>query len=89
MIFAAFLMSIAGGVVFLVKWFRATPAKRREDYLTPIVLVLVVSNALSLMADGGVFPGEPEAWNLVYGLEPLVLAWALTRRSVTHRNLDR
>lgn len=26
-IFAAFMMSIAGGVVFLVKWFRATPAE--------------------------------------------------------------
>ena len=75
-ILVAFSMSIAGGVVFLVKWFRATAAERREYALTPIVVVLVVATVLDLLADAGALPGDPAAWTLSYGLEPLVLAWA-------------
>ena len=76
-------IAVAGGVVFIVKWFRASSAERREQSLTAIVVVLIVTNAVSLLADGGVLPGESAAWNLMFGLEPLVLAWALTRKSPT------
>lgn len=75
----AFLMSIVGGIVFLMKWFRATREERRVHFLTPIVAVLVVSSGFDFMAEAGVLPGQPEAWTLMYGLEPLVLAWAVTR----------
>ena len=75
-------IAVAGGVVFIVKWFRASVAERREQALTAIVVVLVVTNVISLLADGGVLPGESAAWNLLFGLEPLILAWALTRRGV-------
>ena len=88
-IVVAFGMSIVGGLVFLVKWFRATSAERREYYLTPIVGVLVLASGLDLLAEAGALPGEPAAWTLMYGLEPLILAWALTRKGVaTARNLD-
>ncbi|MCZ6766557.1 MAG: hypothetical protein O7D32_06460 [bacterium] len=72
-------IAVAGGVVFIVKWFRASPAERREQALTTIVGVLIVTNVISLLADGGVLPGESAAWNLMFGLEPIVLAWAVTR----------
>jgi len=75
----AFLMSTVGGLVFLVKWFRATGADRRAFYLTPIVVALVVSSVLDLMADQGLLPGDPEAWNLPYAIVPVTLAWALIR----------
>lgn len=75
-------IAVAGGAVFIVKWFRASPAERREQALTAIVVVLIVTNVISLLADGGVLPGESAAWNLMFGLEPLILAWAITRRGV-------
>ena len=81
----AFMMAIAGGVVFIVQWFRATPAERREYSLTLIVGVLVVTSGIDLLADGGLLPGDPAAWSLMYGFEPLVLAWALTRRGARSR----
>lgn len=77
---AAFAMSIAGGIVFVVKWFRASGVERRVYYLTPIVVALVVSSILDLLADVGYLPGPPEAWSLTYGFEPVILAWALTRK---------
>ncbi len=78
-IMLSFAMSIAGGVVFLVKWVRAGRAERRELFLTPIVVVLVVTSGLDLMADQGWLPGAPEAWTLWYGFVPLVFVWALMR----------
>lgn len=84
----AFVMSVVGGIVFLVKWVLATPAQRREYFLTPIVGVLVLASALDLLAKAGVLPGQPEAWTLTYGLEPMTLAWGLTRlrnRRASHR----
>jgi len=75
----AFLMSIVGGIVYLVRWFRATRDERRAYSLTPIVVALVVASAIDFVAEAGALPGQPEAWTLIYGLEPLVLAWAVTR----------
>ena len=77
----AFAMSIAGGIVFIGKWFRASQTKRREQTLTPIVAVLILTSAVDLMADSGMLPGIPEAWSLVYTIDPVIFAWALTRRT--------
>jgi hypothetical protein len=76
---AAFLISIAGGVVFLAKWLRASSLERRALRLTPIVVVLVVASVVNLLGEAGALPGPPQVWSLAYGLIPLTLAWALTR----------
>jgi len=81
-ILVAFMMTIAGGIVFLVKWFRASPLERREYALTLVVAALVFSTVVDLMAEQGLFPGPPEAWTLTYALTPLALAWAVTRPAV-------
>lgn len=78
-ILVAFAMSILGGVVFVVKWFRATAGERRAQSLTAIVAVLILTSALDLLAENGVLPGIPEAWSLSYAATPVVLAWALMR----------
>jgi len=78
-ILVAFAMSILGGVVFVVKWFRATAGERRAQSLTAIVGVLILTSALDLLAENGVLPGIPEAWSLSYAATPVVLAWALMR----------
>jgi hypothetical protein len=75
----AFVMSLGGGLVFLLKWFSASSGLRHEAALTPIVVVLVASSVLDLLADGGVMPGPPEAWGLAYAAGPIVIAWALLR----------
>jgi len=78
-ILVAFAMSILGGVVFIVKWFRATADARRAQSLTAIAAVLILTSVLDLLGDGGVLPGIPEAWSLSYAATPMVLAWALMR----------
>lgn len=57
----AFLLSIVAGIVFVVKWIRATPGERLEDSLTLIAGAVLVSGVLALLADGGLLPGAPEA----------------------------
>ncbi len=74
-----FLMSLAGAVVFIVKWLRAAPVERRERCLTSIAVALIVSAALDLLAASGLLPGVHGAWQLSYGLVPIALAHALTR----------
>jgi len=75
----AFAMSTVAGLVFLVKWFRATRAERRAYHLTPIAIALIVSSVLDLLADQGVMPGASEAWALSYAIIPVTLARALVR----------
>ncbi len=78
-IMVAMAMSILGGIVFLVKWVRATPDERRAYALTPIVGALLLSTALDLLGDEGVLPGPADAWTLPYALVPVTLAWAILR----------
>ena len=78
-IMLAFAMSIIGGVVFIVKWFRASGETRRELFLSPIVAALVLSTAVDLVAEQGILPGPAEAWTLGYALVPVTMALALTR----------
>lgn len=75
----AFMMSLGGGVVFVVKWFSASSEERHAWALTPIVVVLVATSVVDLLADSGVMPGVAEAWALPYALGPIVIAWALLR----------
>ncbi len=75
----AFLMSTLGGVVFLVKWVRATAADRRGAFLTPIVVALVVPTVIDILGEAGLLPCEATAWNVSYGIVPVTLAWALVR----------
>ena len=76
------LMSLAAAVVFLVKWFRATSVERRAHSLTLIAGVVVLLGVMALLGALETLPGEPDAWNLMSGLLPLALAWALTRAPV-------
>ena len=41
--------------------------------------VIVVLGVQALLGALEALPGEPEAWNLMNGLLPVALAWALTR----------
>lgn len=76
---AAFLMSLGGGLMFVLKWFSASSEQRHDWHLTPIVVVLVVASLLDLLADGGVLPPPSEAWSLVYVAGPITIAWALLK----------
>ncbi|HEX9799742.1 MAG TPA: hypothetical protein VGC00_06195 [Thermoanaerobaculia bacterium] len=76
---ASFLASIAAGIVFATKWFRAARRERRALGLTPVVAALAVASSLYLLGDAGVLPGPAQAWGLPFALVPLALARALTR----------
>jgi hypothetical protein len=76
------LLSLTGGIVFLVRLFTVDGATRRAARLPLIVTGLVSGSVVALLGAGGVLPGVPEAWNLALGAVPVALAVALVFQSL-------
>jgi len=76
------VLSLAGGIVFLVRLFTVDRATRRAARLPLIVLGMVSGSAIALLGAGGLLPGVPETWNVALGLVPIALAVALVSESV-------
>ena len=75
----AFFVSILAGIIFLVKWFRASRVERSEQGLNLIALSLVVSTVLDLLGENGTLPGDPALWTLSYAIVPVAFARAMLR----------
>ena len=76
------LLSLTGGIVFLIRLFTVDGATRRAARLPLIVMGMVSGSVIALLGAGGLLPGVPEAWNLALGLVPIALAVALISESV-------
>lgn len=76
------LLSLAGGIVFLVRMFTLDRATRQAAQLPLIVGSMFAGSLIALLGAGGVLPGVPEAWNLALGLIPITLAIGLVRSEV-------
>jgi amino acid transporter len=72
----AFGMSVAAGVVLLVKWFRTGREEPGAAGLAAIVAAVVASTVGDLVGETGLLPSD--ACKLGYAVVPLTLAWAVT-----------
>lgn len=82
------LLSLAAGIIFLVRLFTVDAETRRAAHLPLIVTGMVSGSVLALLGAGGVLPGVPESWNLALGTVPVTLAVALVFQSLGRRRDD-
>lgn len=71
------LLSLIGGAVFIIRLFVHDAAVRRASRLAVVVGIGVTSSLVALLGSSGVFPGQPDGWNLILGLFPVTVAFAL------------
>lgn len=74
----ASLLSIGAGVILIGQYIRQPAPRRRRLRLDIVVFCGLTSTALALAGSGGLISGQPDAWNLLFGVFPITLALALT-----------
>ncbi len=76
------LFSIITAVVFITRLFIVDSAVFRASYLALIVGVGITSGVIALFGSAGMLIGNPEAWNLIIGVLPITIAFALTKHKL-------
>ncbi|HEY5552970.1 MAG TPA: hypothetical protein VIK52_13845 [Opitutaceae bacterium] len=81
LLLVANLFSLAAGILFLVRFFTTERQVRLAARLPLIAAGVFVGSIVALLGASGLFPGEPESWNLALGVIPVTLAIALVSHS--------
>jgi hypothetical protein len=74
----ASFLSIGAGVILIGQYIRHEPAQRRRFKLGIVVFCGLTSAALAVVGSSGLIAGQPNAWNLLFGVLPITLTLALT-----------
>jgi hypothetical protein len=82
------LLSLIGGAVFIIRLFMHDAAVRRASRLAVVVGIGVTSGLVALLGSSGVFPGQPDGWNLILGLFPVTVAFALVFNNLDSKPLQ-
>ena len=76
---AANVLGVSAGVVFLVSLFRLDAATRYSSRLPLVVASMLTATVFATLGVEGIVLPQSDAWNLLHGLFPLALAFALIR----------
>ena len=72
------LLSLIAAIVLITRYHRFAAKARKASRLRPVIYLGLGSGLLGALGSTGLFFGATDMWNLLFGVLPITLAFALT-----------